>query len=250
MMNEASLFIGQLCHIEAAEPGGERFNPEMTNEQRRAAPNLMLMCYPHHVETNNVGRFSVLDLRKMKANHERRFARPDRALREKIKNLSASALVGSGVIAGLSIAGIIQQIKSAFDALTRPSTTAKPMVLRKELEQGLRYAPTGTIYCFSHDELHVAVGNIILEIFEAAGWRIERLDKPIRVKGLTGLRLDKSMLMIFESKSQYELPITQQAVAEFFVKCGFTSRHEKEEAFREEGGQLLRLYVPVVVRSH
>jgi hypothetical protein len=26
MMNEEGLFIGQLCHIEAAEPGGERFN--------------------------------------------------------------------------------------------------------------------------------------------------------------------------------------------------------------------------------
>lgn len=51
MMTEDGVFVGQLCHIEAAEPGGERFNPTMTNEDRRSASNLMLMCYPHHRQT-------------------------------------------------------------------------------------------------------------------------------------------------------------------------------------------------------
>ena len=54
MMNSDGVFIGQLCHIEAAEEGGERFNPSMTNEERRAAANLMLMCYEHHKITNDV----------------------------------------------------------------------------------------------------------------------------------------------------------------------------------------------------
>src|SRR4051794_3646941 len=47
IMNSDGLFIGQICHIEAAEEGGPRFNPIMTNEDRRKASNLMLMCYPH-----------------------------------------------------------------------------------------------------------------------------------------------------------------------------------------------------------
>jgi hypothetical protein len=63
-------FIAQICHIEAAEPHGERFNPNMSNEQRRSASNLMLMCYPHHVATNNVSIYSVDRLRQMKAAHE------------------------------------------------------------------------------------------------------------------------------------------------------------------------------------
>ena len=31
MMNAEGVFVGQVCHIEAAEVGGERFNPSMTN---------------------------------------------------------------------------------------------------------------------------------------------------------------------------------------------------------------------------
>jgi hypothetical protein len=84
MMNVDGVFIGQICHIEAAEPGGERFNWSMTNEERRAASNLMLMCYPHHQVTNDVEKFSVASLREMKRDHEQRFARPDRAMLERM----------------------------------------------------------------------------------------------------------------------------------------------------------------------
>lgn len=84
MMNAKGVFIGQLCHIEAAEEGGERFNPAMTNEDRRKTSNLMLMCYPHHQETNDVKTFTVAKLRKMKADHEGRFAHPDRAILERL----------------------------------------------------------------------------------------------------------------------------------------------------------------------
>jgi hypothetical protein len=86
MMNEKGQFIGQLCHVEAAEPGGERFNPGMTNEERRAASNLMLMCYEHHVVTNDVKKFTVAKLRRMKRDHERRFAAPDRAIMQELKD--------------------------------------------------------------------------------------------------------------------------------------------------------------------
>src|SRR4051812_38825563 len=61
LMDEDGTFIAQLCHIEAAELGGERFNLHMSNEQRRAVSNLMLMCYPHHRITNDVSRYSAAD---------------------------------------------------------------------------------------------------------------------------------------------------------------------------------------------
>ena len=86
MMNAKGVFIGQLCHIEAAEEGGERFNAKMSNENRRQASNLMLMCYPHHQETNDVATFTVAKLQKMKAQHEGRFAHPDRAILENLKD--------------------------------------------------------------------------------------------------------------------------------------------------------------------
>lgn len=80
MMNVDGVFIGQVCHIQAAEEGGERFNPDMTNEQRRAAANLMLMCYEHHQVTNDEKKYPVSKLEKIKRDHERRFSSPDRAI--------------------------------------------------------------------------------------------------------------------------------------------------------------------------
>ncbi len=86
MLNIEGVFVGQLCHIEAAEEGGERFNAQMTNEDRRAAANLMLMCYEHHTVTNNVEDYPVERLRQMKRDHENRFSHPDRAILSGLKD--------------------------------------------------------------------------------------------------------------------------------------------------------------------
>ncbi|WP_340012238.1 hypothetical protein MHI32_09605 [Paenibacillus sp. FSL H7-0690] len=74
MMNSDGEFVGQICHIEAAEPGGERFNPEQSNEERRSFENLLILCYDHHVATNNVERYPVTMLVQMKRDHESKFA--------------------------------------------------------------------------------------------------------------------------------------------------------------------------------
>ena len=66
MMNEQRVFIGQLCRIEAAEEGGPRFNLDITNEDHRAASNLMLMYYEHHKVTDDVKKYPVKKLGKMK----------------------------------------------------------------------------------------------------------------------------------------------------------------------------------------
>ncbi|MCW9705652.1 hypothetical protein [Fodinibius salsisoli] len=73
MMDDNGVFIGQLCHIEAALPGGERFNPDQSNEDRRHFDNLMLMCYTHHQVTNDVKEYPVERLKKIKATHEERY---------------------------------------------------------------------------------------------------------------------------------------------------------------------------------
>lgn len=74
LFNIKGVFIGQICHIEAAEPGGERFNKNQTNEQRRHASNLVLMCYDHHVETDNVDKFKVDAMVRIKTEHEKKFS--------------------------------------------------------------------------------------------------------------------------------------------------------------------------------
>lgn len=73
MFNEQGVMIGQICHIEAAEKGGQRFNDAMTNEQRRHISNLMLMCYQHHKITDDVNNYPTSRMKDMKQAHEARF---------------------------------------------------------------------------------------------------------------------------------------------------------------------------------
>jgi hypothetical protein len=86
IMNGDGVFIAEVCHIEAAEEGGERFNEKMSNEDRRMFSNLMLMCHEHHSITNDVRKYTVEKLRQIKADHEAKFSRPDRAILEQLKD--------------------------------------------------------------------------------------------------------------------------------------------------------------------
>lgn len=67
------VYVSELCHICAAETGGERFDVNQSNEDRRQFENLMLMCHPHHVITNDVAAYPPERLREMKSAHEDRF---------------------------------------------------------------------------------------------------------------------------------------------------------------------------------
>ena len=73
LIDENGHWVGQLCHIEGVLPGGERFNGDMTNEQRRAAANIILLCYRHHIATDDVDKYPPEVLWKMKSDHESRF---------------------------------------------------------------------------------------------------------------------------------------------------------------------------------
>jgi hypothetical protein len=73
LVNAKGQFVAQVCHIEAASPGGPRFNPEMSNEERRHRDNLVLMCLKHHIETHDADAWPVERLTELKATHERRY---------------------------------------------------------------------------------------------------------------------------------------------------------------------------------
>jgi len=60
----------QVCHIEAANPGGPRFNPTSTDEERRSFKNLVLLCYQHHKESDDISAFDATTLLAIKHKHE------------------------------------------------------------------------------------------------------------------------------------------------------------------------------------
>lgn len=72
LVTARNLFVGQVCHIEAANPGGQRYNPYSTDEERRSSENLILLCYRHHKETDDVAAFNAKALLSMKHQHESR----------------------------------------------------------------------------------------------------------------------------------------------------------------------------------
>lgn len=62
--------ISNICHIEAAEQGGQRYNSNSNDEYRRSFNNLILLCPNHHKVTDDVQKYTVEVLKKMKRKHE------------------------------------------------------------------------------------------------------------------------------------------------------------------------------------
>jgi hypothetical protein len=62
----------QIAHITGATLGGPRHVPSMTDEERKAFTNLILLCHPHHtiVDKLRPQDFSISTLQKWKASRE------------------------------------------------------------------------------------------------------------------------------------------------------------------------------------
>jgi len=73
IFNDNGLYIAQLCHIKAANKGGQRFDEHQSDEERNIPENLLFMCHRHHKETDDQETYSVEALVKIKENHESKF---------------------------------------------------------------------------------------------------------------------------------------------------------------------------------
>src|SRR5262245_30551379 len=63
---------GKICHIKARSPGGPRYDPAQTNEERHAFQNLILLCSVHHdIVDAEPEKFTVELLGEIKEMHER-----------------------------------------------------------------------------------------------------------------------------------------------------------------------------------
>jgi hypothetical protein len=70
LVNQKNALDSNICHIEAASEGGERYNTGMSDKERADYPNLILLCPQHHSETNDLKIYTVESLKMMKTNHE------------------------------------------------------------------------------------------------------------------------------------------------------------------------------------
>ncbi len=74
IIDESGIIVGEICHIEAAEKGGARYNLNSDDEHRRSFENLILMCANHHKKTNYADNYTVSKLISYKKEHEETFA--------------------------------------------------------------------------------------------------------------------------------------------------------------------------------
>ena len=74
IFDDAGSLIGECCHIEAALPGGERFNKNQSNEERRSFENLIFLCHKHHIETNDTNAYTTNQLKEIKQIHHNKFS--------------------------------------------------------------------------------------------------------------------------------------------------------------------------------
>ena len=83
--------IGEICHIEAANPEGERYNPTQSDKERASFENLIIFCANHHKKTNNVSIYTVESLKEMKKKHELKFSNRQFSIsKDQFKNVLSS----------------------------------------------------------------------------------------------------------------------------------------------------------------
>ena len=73
LVNDDGLFVAQIAHVSAAEPGGPRYNENLDDEFRRSAENLVILCYRHHRELDMNPSATVEEIALMKREHEAKF---------------------------------------------------------------------------------------------------------------------------------------------------------------------------------
>lgn len=69
LVNESNAKESNICHIEGANEDGERYRKDMTDVERADYNNLILLCVQHHDETNDVAKYTVPVLQKIKKDH-------------------------------------------------------------------------------------------------------------------------------------------------------------------------------------
>jgi 5-methylcytosine-specific restriction endonuclease McrA len=70
---DGETIVSKICHIEAASQNGPRYNPDMTDNERRDFENLILLCDECHSiidNKDNETKYTVLLLKEWKRNHE------------------------------------------------------------------------------------------------------------------------------------------------------------------------------------
>jgi len=75
LVSEHSSVESNICHIEALNPDGKRYNESMTDIERNSYPNLIVLCITHHEEVDkNPDIYTIEHLNDIKSRHEKKIS--------------------------------------------------------------------------------------------------------------------------------------------------------------------------------
>lgn len=136
----------QIAHIRAASPDGPRYDPNMTDNERRAFANLILLCKPHHdlVDKRHPDRYSVETLVEWKSERE------------------GSMGIERQNLSGIDEDALIDAILTAISAAPPQRTVVAELGLGYFGAQGLVEFPTATAKKFIGIEQYNNLGNQVL----------------------------------------------------------------------------------------
>jgi len=179
LVNEKNAKDSNICHIEGANEGSERYRKDMTDFERADYANLILLCVQHHDETNDEDKYTVSVLQKMKQDHINQHAG------EKIKKNPSMLRNTINAIADIDMdADHTDESLSAF-------------IIKEKLEYNAvkRYAPLIQEYKIYHHKI-----NLLYDELEAQG----SLRKSKILKNIKGCYLKAKGVYVADSKNQID----------------------------------------------
>lgn len=136
--------VAQIAHIQGLEPGSARYNPAMTDRQRNAYPNLILLCPTHHTAYIDAAphQYSVATITKWKADQEKWL---EDQLREEMPrvtflelDLVMQGMIDADPIPSTAPIAVPPATKMAKNGLSHRSGIALGMLKRGEVQQFLQ----------------------------------------------------------------------------------------------------------------
>lgn len=85
--------VAQIAHIHAVRPGAARYDQSVAEDDLRRPANLMVLCYEHHIATDDVSLYPPARMREMKRQHEGRFGGAISGLRASVQDETKGTVI-------------------------------------------------------------------------------------------------------------------------------------------------------------
>jgi hypothetical protein len=181
--SSAGKVTGRISHIKARSPGGPRYDPLQTEEERHQFDNLLLLCPIHHdVIDDDPLSYSVARLTKMKSEHE--------SAPQTVKELDPAIVIqliagiegntvthGSIIFSQNQMGGQLAHFIQNFGPQPRQISQAAANALMAELRK--LPAEKVDLSCLMGDTEGYQLATVLKQVFELSGWSVSGVNQVL-----------------------------------------------------------------------